>query len=407
MLPVQLQEKSNHAWENFVKALAQVKAQDAVSPVNPPTPLTLWMPRDLRRFYRYSGSFTMPACDQVVVWTVFETPIHIGRRQLEHWNQLTTKFGPSKAGPSKLTNNFRPIQSRNGRRILFNQGHGFPRQFPSPRTVPVELKMQVVASEVPKISGGGLPGEYVLDQLRFHWGSTGDRGSEHTLYGARFPMEMHMVHHNAKFLGLTEAIASGEPTALAVLGFFFEVSEEPNNQWSNLVEALGHMDVQNAEHLVSPPTPLTLWMPEDLSGFYRYYGSLTTPTCDQVVVWTLFTSPIPIGREQIDLNSHERPHEKEDDKRLAKEKSFRHKNEKEKLEQWNKSKTKTDKQLTDNFRPTQPRNGREILCNFRECAKSSRIAIYIASTTGILAFIALVFYSSYRRLKRVSYARLS
>ena len=36
-------------------------------------------------------------------------------------------------------------------------------------------------------------------------------------------MEMHMVHHKAKFRNLQEAIESKEPTAVAVLGFFFEV----------------------------------------------------------------------------------------------------------------------------------------------------------------------------------------
>ncbi|CAG0900485.1 unnamed protein product [Darwinula stevensoni] len=75
-----------------------------------------------------------------------------------------------------------------------------------------------------KLSGGSLPGEYVFDQLHFHWGSSLDRGSEHTIEGTKFPMEMHMVHYNAKFKNVTEATASGEQTAFAVLGFFFEVA---------------------------------------------------------------------------------------------------------------------------------------------------------------------------------------
>ena len=42
----------------------------------------------------------------------------------------------------------------------------------------------------------------------------------------RFPMEMHMVHYSAEFENFTEALASGKQTALAVLGFFFQVALE-------------------------------------------------------------------------------------------------------------------------------------------------------------------------------------
>ena len=40
-------------------------------------------------------------------------------------------------------------------------------------------------------------------------------------------MEMHMVHFNSKFENFTEAVASEEPTAIAVLGFFLEVTTAP------------------------------------------------------------------------------------------------------------------------------------------------------------------------------------
>ena len=35
------------------------------------------------------------------------------------------------------------------------------------------------------------------------------------------------------------------------------------------------------------------------SKFYRYYGSLTTPNCNEVVVWTVFMKPLHIGKQQV------------------------------------------------------------------------------------------------------------
>lgn len=33
--------------------------------------------------------------------------------------------------------------------------------------------------------------------------------------------------------------------------------------------------------------------------YFRYNGSLTTPSCDEAVVWSLFESAIPLGRKQV------------------------------------------------------------------------------------------------------------
>jgi carbonic anhydrase len=38
---------------------------------------------------------------------------------------------------------------------------------------------------------------------------------------------------------------------------------------------------------------------EKLKDYFRYLGSLTTPTCDETVIWTLFKEPIQLHRDQV------------------------------------------------------------------------------------------------------------
>uniref|UniRef100_A0A8C3A065 Carbonic anhydrase n=1 Tax=Cyclopterus lumpus TaxID=8103 RepID=A0A8C3A065_CYCLU len=124
------------------------------------------------------------------------------------------------------------------------------------------------------VSGGGLPDVYHTIQLHFHWGGPATNGSEHTVDRRRYPMEMHVVNMKSIHPNMTAAL--DDPTGLAVLGFFLDVSERTR------------------------PFPLMNLLPKhNMSQYYRYYGGLTTPPCSQVVVWTLYEVPIYISWSQL------------------------------------------------------------------------------------------------------------
>ena len=53
--------------------------------------------------------------------------------------------------------------------------------------LPVQVDLK---SDASRISGGGLPGTFIAEQFHFHWGAVDARGSEHSLNGQHFPMEV-------------------------------------------------------------------------------------------------------------------------------------------------------------------------------------------------------------------------
>lgn len=41
------------------------------------------------------------------------------------------------------------------------------------------------------------------------------------------------------------------------------------------------------------------FMTVNMGKFYRYQGSLTTPTCDESVTWTVFAEPLSVSESQV------------------------------------------------------------------------------------------------------------
>lgn len=144
------------------------------------------------------------------------------------------------------------------------------------------------------MEGGGLPAKYVLDQMHFHW------GSEHTVDGRRYPLELHMVHHDTRFDTLNDALAA--KTGVAVVGVLFHVSTKANEALENILAAVEEVaDVAAKSATVPKILRADALLPTNTSMFFRYEGSLTTPTCAESVVWTVFTHTVSISFDQAEV----------------------------------------------------------------------------------------------------------
>ncbi|XP_060917784.1 carbonic anhydrase 15 [Labrus mixtus] len=147
------------------------------------------------------------------------------------------------------------------------------------------------------VSGGGLPGVYHTMQLHFHWGGPATNGSEHTVHGRRYPMEMHIVNMKSIHPNLTAAL--DDPTGLAVLGFFIDVAYADNVHFRHISQKLSSVSYKGQTTKVKPFPLMSLLPKHNMSQYFRYYGSLTTPPCSQAVIWTLYEVPIYISWSQL------------------------------------------------------------------------------------------------------------
>ncbi|XP_051902373.1 carbonic anhydrase IV c isoform X2 [Hippocampus zosterae] len=179
-----------------------------------------------------------------------------------------------------------------------------------------------------RLSGGALQGHYRAAQFHFHWGAGGRPGSEHTVDGERFPMELHVVHVKEPYGSLSEA--QHDMAGIALLAFLFEEAAEDHPHLDAVIAALGRVRHNGSTALMSDFRLSDMLPPSrELRGYYRYVGSMTTPGCEQAVAWTVFLKTLPVSARQLDA--------------IARQCRF-----------W------TGQPMTDIFRPTQPLDGRVV-----------------------------------------------
>merc|ERR1719357_2160532 len=188
------------------------------------------------------------------------------------------------------------------------------------------VKFSSATERIPSVTGGGLPGNFLFAQGHFHWGNSSMVGSEHLVGGRAFPLELHLVHYNAKYGTIGEALKYKD--GLAVIGIMHEISDVDNPSLEPIMKSLDYVNNAKDQVLSSQGFSLGSLLPPDPSAFFRYDGSLTTPDCTEVVTWSLLHQNQVVSEQQLQrlrslLDSEGLP-------------------------------------MGDNFRPVQPLNGRKI-----------------------------------------------
>ncbi|ELT96119.1 hypothetical protein CAPTEDRAFT_130369 [Capitella teleta] len=194
------------------------------------------------------------------------------------------------------------------------------------------------------VSGGPFEAghEYELTEFRFHWGKGNDRGSEHTVNSKAFPMELHLIHYNVTLYSSFEE-AVGQPNGVSIIGLLVQVGKE-HAGLKIITDQLEDIQYKGRQKTITSAfNPVCLLPDEMLRDFWSYNGSFTSPPCTEEVTWVMFRYPLTISFNQIEEFRRLRTH---------------HKGELPPPEE--------DGALVDNFRPTQPVNGRRIVASFMQ-----------------------------------------
>jgi carbonic anhydrase len=173
--------------------------------------------------------------------------------------------------------------------------------------------------KLPYVTGGGLEGRYNFVQLHFHWGSDSSQGSEHLINFRPYAAELHIVHYAQKYGTIAEATKYKD--GLAVIGILIETQARDNVAFRHIVKQFSQILEVGVEANLASPIPLEDLLPDDTNNFYRYNGSLviikiysksqihnnkmlfilikTTPGCEEIVIWTVFDTPIAVSQQQV------------------------------------------------------------------------------------------------------------
>lgn len=114
----------------------------------------------------------------------------------------------------------------------------------------------------------------------------------------RYGLELHIVSHERRFANFSEAIKY--KNGIAVVAVLFQVTDQHNPTLKNVLDSFHPVreQVGKSSMLKKAFSPDQL-MPENVHQFFRYEGSLTTPGCNEAVMWTVLTSPLSMEMSQI------------------------------------------------------------------------------------------------------------
>ncbi|XP_062582204.1 carbonic anhydrase-related protein-like isoform X2 [Saccostrea cucullata] len=116
---VQIGKENTGIRALFPDSLAEIAYKGRQKTTNAPfNPVGMLPEPDLRDYWTYEGSLTMPPCYEGVTWILFRYPMMISAEQIDDFRRLymyTKDERPPNGCEGRLLDNFRPLKPLNGR----------------------------------------------------------------------------------------------------------------------------------------------------------------------------------------------------------------------------------------------------------------------------------------------------
>ncbi|KAG8242118.1 hypothetical protein J6590_072250 [Homalodisca vitripennis] len=151
-------------------------------------------------------------------------------------------------------------------------------------------------TDVPYLVNGPLDGSYKFSQAHFHWGSHEGEGSEHTIDGMSYPMEMHLVFFKSQYL--TQETALQKDDGIVIIAYLVRLEEEStlSLQWLS-----AHLDriLEPQTSTMLPPFPLSSLVVPVTRDYALYWGSLDLGVCTHTIQWLVSRIALAISVEDL------------------------------------------------------------------------------------------------------------
>ncbi|XP_057558560.1 carbonic anhydrase 6 [Hippopotamus amphibius kiboko] len=198
-----------------------------------------------------------------------QSPINVQRKKVQY-------------NPSLRALNLSGYEVQLGEFLMINNGH----------TVQISLPSTMLMT-----APDGT--QYTAQQMHFHWGGASSEisGSEHTIDGVRYVIEIHVVHYNSKYESYDKAQTA--PDGLAVLAALAEVKDyAENTYYSDFISHLKNISYAGQSTILKG-LDLQGMLPGNLHYYYSYWGSLTTPPCTENVHWFVLADTVKLSKTQV------------------------------------------------------------------------------------------------------------
>ncbi|XP_052283380.1 uncharacterized protein LOC127880170 isoform X13 [Dreissena polymorpha] len=315
---------------------------------------TSLLPDNISAYWTYEGSLTTPPLFESVQWIVFKEPVEFSDQQLNALRSLTSSDG------HHMQDNYRPPVPTKGRKVRatfqlpaqrqlseqkpktahwgYTETNGpstWNNNFPiaeGSRQSPIDivtseavcdldllvrnpLSVKYTPEDETQLSNNGhsvmcqitktgyLTGgplgkqQFRLEQFHLHWGADDNRGSEHTIDGKTFASELHLVHWNTKYDTFGEAVTKSD--GLAVLGVMIKSGLNHHRGFSAVSDNLGKLKKPGSKATFPIPIDPKSLLPVNISAYWTYEGSLTTPPLFESVQWIVFNDPVEFSEHQL------------------------------------------------------------------------------------------------------------